>query len=202
MKRLIVLCVALIVILIPAFLFAASCDSEGADYYITFTMGGVEYNLSFGYSDVDTGEPFVAVQLGEPDWIYFAGRSVDSTEAETPTGDYICVESFLYPYTQGVYTGTYTLGIDGVPDSYIGDGYLYIDVVEEGEPYFYYSTSGTVTITSFGEVGEAVEGNFNVHISIPLDFIIGSFAGPLLEIEYNIEGTFRLKRVEYILLID
>ena len=73
MKKLIILCFVPLVVLIPAFLFAASCDSEGEDYYITFTMGGAEYTITFGYSDVDTGEPFAAVQPGEgePDWIYF-----------------------------------------------------------------------------------------------------------------------------------
>ena len=50
MKRLIVLGFVVALFLMPAYLFAASCDSAGEGNYITFTFDGEEYTLSYGYT--------------------------------------------------------------------------------------------------------------------------------------------------------
>ena len=72
MKKLILVCVVLAMIVLPAFLVSASCDSAGAEYYITFSLnGGEEIICSLGFTDIDSDGPFAAVQNGMG--IFFSG---------------------------------------------------------------------------------------------------------------------------------
>ena len=182
MRKLIVLGIVFLVMLIPAHLFASSCESvqEGAEYYINFTAGGVEHSCTFGATDINTGDPFAAVQ--PDDTTFIMGISEQVAYSENPTGDYVYIEGYINAISEGTY-------------AYLNEDFnLYIDIIDGGVTYLYGVDSGTLTISTFGEVGEAVEGSFEVHV---LRFIIANFT-PLLENEYDITGSFRLKRVEYI----
>ena len=185
MKKLIVLGFVLLLILVPASLFASSCESAGAEYYINFTVHGVEvddveYSCVFGATDIDTGDPYAAVQ--PEDATYLMGITEQVTFNEIPTGDYACVKCYLRAISEGTYTRSE------------GEFGLTIDIIDGGEPNNYGTTSGTIIITSFGEVGETVEGSFDLHVQ---SFGIINFI-PLLEYEYDVTGSFRVKRIEYL----
>jgi hypothetical protein len=102
MTKILVLCFVLGVFFVPAFLLAASCDSEGAEYYITFTLEGVEYSCTFGYTDVETN-PFATDQSGGS-WTFMAGVNSETTVFEEPSGDYAWVEVYFDGSTIGTFT--------------------------------------------------------------------------------------------------
>ena len=197
MKKLIVLCFVLLVILIPAFLFASSCESggEGEDFYIRFTMDEQEYLLTFGYSDDSTDAPVVA--LGHindtQDVIDLFGTNWE--EGGDTSGILVDFYGSLLPYVQGEYLGDYTLtgnngvGVNVLNSIYVGYGHLYINIWDDPDSYQYSTTGGTVTITSFGDVGGAVEGTFDVTFGIYLGPV--ALGDPTL----TITGDFRLLRV-------
>jgi len=125
MKKLIVLCFVLLVMLIPALLFASSCDSAGDEYYIRFTMDGQEYILTFGYSDGSTDAPVVALQQinDTQDGILIYGSNWE--EGGETSGISVSFLGSLRPYIQGEYLGDYTLAeINGLNSIYVGYGYL------------------------------------------------------------------------------
>jgi len=188
MKKLLVLCFALVVMLIPALLFASSCDSAGDEYYIRFTMDGQEYILTFGYSDGSIDAPVVALSISDTqDRIYLFGSN---WEEGGDTSD-ILVDFLgsLFPYIQGEYLGDYTLaGVNGLNSTYVGYGYLSIEILDIPDFYIYRATGGTLTITSFGDVGGAVEGTFDVTFTYMVPTALGD---PTLAIT----GDFRLLRV-------
>lgn len=191
MKKLIVLCFALLVILIPAFLFASSCESggEGEDFYIRFTMDGQEYILTFGYSDGSTDAPVATLQIVDTqDRIYLFGSNWE--EDGDTSGILVDFWGSLVPYIQGEYLGDYTLAvINGLNSIFVGYGNLSIEIFDIPDFYQYRATGGTVTITSFGDVGGAVEGTFDVTFGIDLGPV--ALGDPTL----TITGDFRLLRV-------
>ena len=66
-------------------------------------------------------------------------------------------------------------------------GELSLFISENSVLYLYESSSGTISISVFGEEGEAVEGTFDITLGIaPLD---------LGDSSLTITGEFRLKRV-------
>lgn len=189
MKKLIIICFAAIMFFVPAIVFATRCDSEGEDFYVKFTLEGEEYILTFGFTDIGTGEPYVVLFAGitNGDMISFFGSSVesDSSVVREDLDDVVDVRARLYPHTQGVYEDDY----DTATNTITSYGELRIYISENSEVYLYSSTSGTITISVFGEEGEAVEGTFNV-----------TFAGGLPPAELGdspitVTGEFRLKRV-------
>ena len=192
MKKVIIICYILLGVFVPAFLFASSCDSEGDGYFIRFTLEGQEYNLTYGYTDVGTGEPYVVLLPGEGDeggdLIRFFGSSVesDSSVVREDLDNIVDVRARLYPHTQGVYEDVY----DMVTYSVYSHGALVLQIIENSELYRYESaagSSGTITISVFGEEGEAVEGTFDITLGL----------GPtaLGDPSLAITGEFRLKRV-------
>jgi hypothetical protein len=197
MKKVIVLCFALLVYLIPAFLFASSCDSAEAEYYINFTLEGQEYSLTLGYTDVDTGDPMVVVwpSIANGEAIEFFATDVETDyvhSGEDPS-NVIDIEGFLYPYTEGEYIGKYALAPNGV-EEIVGWGNFHLYIIEN-DIYYHYVASGYLTITAFGAVGEAVEGSFDVIVNIVIDLMEAGGFGPLFgEDSYDITGSFRLKR--------
>jgi hypothetical protein len=88
----------------------------------------------------------------------------------------------LYPNTPGEHIGTYG---DEVTD--IGTCSIGFHITEE-QKYFYTSNDIIVTITSFGDVGEDVEGNFSCTLEY-VNAAATSFGSPLTVI-----GEFRVLR--------
>ena len=198
MKKVIVLCFALLVCLIPAYLFASSCDSAGAEYYINFTLEGQEYSLTLGYTDVDTGDPMMVVwpSIANGEAIEFFATDVETDYlfTEKDPSDVIGIEGFLYPYTEGEYIGKYHLAPNGSVEN-VGWGNFHLYIIENDIYYYYGVDPGYLTITAFGAVGEAVEGTFDVTVNIVIDSMETGDSGPLFgEDSYDITGSFRLKR--------
>ena len=189
MKKIIVLCFVLLVIFVPISLFISSCDSAGEDYYIRFTLDGQEYILTFGYTDESTDAPVVALQQisDTQDLIVIYGSNWK--EGGDTSGILINFLGTLRPYVQGEHLGDYTLEeINGLNSVFVGYGYLSLEIFDIPDMYLYRATAGTVTITSFGDVGGAVEGTFDVTLTymVPLDL-----GDPTLPVT----GDFRLLRV-------
>ena len=185
MKRFIVLCFSVVLFLMPAYLFAASCDSAGEGYYITFSFDGEEYTLSYGYTDIETGEPFGALLIGDVDEILFMGTSRQFESTEEPTDNVIYVIAYLHPFEEGVYIDDY----DASRNSIQSFGEITIFVGEDSNLYEYSSSSGTISVTSFGDVGETIEGTFDL-----------IFEGGLMPTAFgdspeDVQGSFRVKRI-------
>ena len=182
-QRLVAVCFILAVIFVPGFIFASSCDSDsaGAEYYINFTLEGVEYSCTFGFTDVDN-DPFAAAQSGGS-WTFMAGVSGTTTLFGEPSGDYAWVEV----YFEGATTATFT----SAGESYDVDIWIYT-----GGIYYYYGASlGTLEITTYEEVGGAVAGSFDLTLVGGIEtFALGD--SPL-----TTTGSFRVKRIEYTLPI-
>jgi hypothetical protein len=189
MKKLIVLCFVLLVMVIPAFLFASSCDSAGDEYYIKFTMNGQEYILTLGYTDESTDAPVVALQqISDTQYVILIYGS-NWEEGGDTSGILVDFLSSFLPYVQGEYLGDYTLEeINGLNSIYIGYGNLSLEIFDTPDLYIYRATAGTLTITSFGDVGGAVEGTFDVTITYMPPLALGD---PTMAIT----GDFRLLRV-------
>ena len=185
MKRFIVLLFTVILILIPVYLFAASCDSTEEGYYITFTFDGEEYTLSYGYTDVATGEAFGALFTRDGEEIHFYGINQEIESTDGPADNAIYVIAYLYPHELGVYLDDY----DASRNSIQSFGEITIIAYDGKNLYEYSSSSGTISITSFGNVGEAIEGTFDL-----------TFEGGLKPFAFgdspeDVQGSFRVKRI-------
>ena len=179
MKRVIMLCVVMLAFCAPAYIFAGACESAG-NYYITFTFQGVEYTCELGLNGIN-GAAFAAVQPGG--YTFFAGANVEKSINAPPTGDFVYVEGMVHATEVGSY------------DYLIFD--VDIEVSAEGDYTKYETFNGTLNITAFGEVGEAVEGDFDIGVGmIPT----GGLVTPL-DALIPVEGTFRVQRIEYTLPI-
>ena len=190
MKKLLLLCFAFALLLVPAFTFAASCDSTEDEYFIKFTFEGEEYTCSFGHPDSEVDVPYAAVTTSLPiaalngplEFIQFFGATWNPTSSEDPSF-LIQVGGRLYVFTAGEYTGEYAL-----PE--LGTVWIWI---MDGEAFYYYMASeGSITIDSFGEIGEAIEGSFNATFTLSGDFVVPAGIG---DDNQTVTGTFRVKRV-------
>ena len=169
MKKVIIICFTVVMLFVPAFLFASSCDSEGEGYFIKFTLEEQEYNLTYGFTDIGTGEPYIVLYPGvtNGDLILFFGGSVesDSSVVREDLDNVVDVRARLYPHTQGVYEDDY----DTTTNTIQSYGALVLLIIENSELYRYESSagsSGTITISVFGEEGEAVEGTFDITLGL------------------------------------
>jgi len=201
MKKVIVLCFVLLVCLMPAFLFASSCDSAGAEYYINFTLEGQEYSLTLGYTDVDTGDPMVvlwpSIANGEAIGFFATDIETDYSMTGEDPSNVIDIEGSLYPFTVGEYIGKYEFAPNGVIET-VGWGNFEINIIENDVYYYYRVASGYLTTTAFGAVGEAVEGTFDITVIRVIDLMETGDSRPLFgEDSYDITGSFRLKRVAW-----
>jgi hypothetical protein len=70
---------------------------------------------------------------------------------------------------------------------------LEIEYRDSGSGYYYTLDSGSLTVTSFGEVGEAISGTFSATLSYPLIQQGVKVAAPTIQIT---EGEFKVKRVD------
>jgi hypothetical protein len=179
MKRVIMLCFALVVLIVPSLLFASSCESTEAEYYINFTLNGVQYSCGRGFTDVGNGNPFAAVQPG--DWTFGAGTNVESSFYADPDGDFVYVQV----HVTGTTVGTYSYSGEEVD--------IFIQIYTGGLYFEYTANSGSLEITTFGDVGSAVEGSFN----LGLDLIPLSEGVVPLGTAYSVEGTFRVERINF-----
>jgi len=187
MKKLIFLFIVLLVIFIPAFLFASSCNSGGAEYYIKFTTDGQEYLLTYGYPlDISKDAPMLIVWVGSVDDIQIYGTNWQEG-IETPE-ILIDFEGWLHADINGEYLGEYTLEDNGIVGNYAGYGEFHINILDAPYEYAYYSAGGTVTITSFGDVDGAVEGTFEITFDLYVPTALGDST-------LDITGDFRLHRI-------
>ena len=195
MKKVVMVCFVVLVILVPVFLFIVGCFSEDMctkptepDYhYIRFTLDGPEMDaeeiiiLNFGRPDVDAENPMVTLSPDE-DSMNYSGTYCFHTS--TPPDVMFEMYGWLYPNTPGEYIGTY-----GGLDTPVGYFSTWPWITENGEVYMYHTVDGTIEITSFGDVGGDVVGTFDLTYesdNIPAP----SYGSPL-----PITGDFRLLRV-------
>lgn len=164
MKKLVVLCAVVVVILVLTFLFINSCGPETCtiptepDYYhIGFTLDGfaidqqdIIFNIGF-----DNGEdPTLALNTSHTSLLMVGWYCKGGEDAPFPTFE---VEISLAIYTPGEYEGVY-----GGPDPpAIGDVYGHLTITEDDIDYDYFVTDGTLTITTFGDVDSDVVGTFD-----------------------------------------
>ena len=192
MKKSIVLCFVLLVILVPAFLFTCGGNGKvmctkptGPDYYyIRFDLDGEDIILNYGSPDFDKYNPWVAISPSE-DLICFGGRyCYYSIEPDL----LFFLGGWLHPSTPGEYIGEYGDG-SATP---IGGYNIQLIIRESGVRYDYISdVSGTLTITTIGDVGGDVEGAFDITFeSYETSTPAPSYGSPLTAV-----GTFRLLRL-------
>jgi hypothetical protein len=190
MKKFIIVSAVLLFLIVPSFMFGASCDSD-PDYYIKVAFEGEEYTLTFGHPDSSVHVPYGALVINEPliapqapisDIIVFFGESEDEATLQNPVSFYIEVSASLYSPTAGVYTGDYLLN---------DNGNVRVFIIQEDTPYSYFSQSGTVNISAFGDVGSAIEGTFDATFIQGGDFAAFGIGDPTL----SISGSFRVKRI-------
>ena len=181
MKWGIILCLIVIVFFVPLYSFASSCESAAeAEYYINFTLDDMDYSCIYGFTDVGNRTPFAAIH--PENWTFGAGQNVETLFGIKPDGDYVYIEVSIDGTTIGQYY-------------YPGGLSVIIKVTIEGVYSEYRANSGFLEITAYGEVGSAVEGNFNVG----LDLVpTGGEVAPL-GTAHTVEGTFRVERIEYAL---
>lgn len=181
MKWGIMLCFMVLVFPVPVYLFASSCESATeAEYYINFTLDDMEYSCIYGFTDVGNRNPFVAVH--PENWTFGAGQNVETLFGIEPAGDYVYVEVYVDGTTIGQYF-------------YPGDLNVIIKVTVEGVYSEYHANSGSLEFITYGEIGSAVEGSFNVG----LDLVPTGGGVVPLGTAHTVEGTFRVERIEYTL---
>jgi hypothetical protein len=189
MKKIIIICFIVVGFLVPTFLFASSCDSEAQGYFVKFTLEEQEYNLTNGFTDIGTGEPYIILYPGvtNGDLITFFGSDVESESSvvREDLDNVVDVRARLFPHTHGIYEDDYDAATNTI-HSY-GELDLYVSV--NSEVYLYNSTSGTITISVFGEEGDVVEGTFNVTLEGGLP------PAELGDPSIVVTGEFRLKRI-------
>ena len=195
MKKVIVMCFIVVVIIIPAFLFINSCASgvscplnpEPDNYYIKFTMNGPGYTLDINEITMNYGPAFsvpdpLAVLVSDSEIQIKGGTCGEGGEQVDIT---MSLNGFLSPNTPGEYIGTYG---DEVTD--IGTCNIAFEIGEgESGPYFYDGTDETITITSFEGLESDVEGTFSCTLEYN-NAIAPSLGSPL-----SVTGEFRLKNI-------
>jgi hypothetical protein len=198
MKKVVVLCYVVLVMLVPAFLFIIGCAAEDecplnpepAYYYIRFTMDGPEYTLDEQVYTVNYSHPYYnskpsAILSPDESNIFIVGQICGNGSERADIA--LQLHGYLSPSTPGVYIGTY--------DDTGSDAGFFISLFYEiTEPYpnnyFYLKTGGTITINTFGDVGGDVEGNFDITIESTVPVPAPSFG-----LYLTVVGEFRLLRL-------
>jgi hypothetical protein len=176
MKRFFMMILVAALLCTPTILMAASCDSGEAGYFVAFTFEGTAYRVSLGFSDVDEGEAFATVDTSEtPGTIIMGTDGIFATDVSGPPMDSVYAVLVVVGTSAGTYeysskNASALVGING--GTYMAD-------------------SGTIVVTSFGAVGEAVEGTFNMDLAAYT--IEGDDYQTLAGMP--ITGSFRVKRV-------
>jgi hypothetical protein len=168
-----------LLVIVSSFLFfyAGSCN-KGLDYYVKFTATSetesdeIVLGLGLeGYSE----NAFANVINGETASTLFVATS--------GTGG---SDSSILIAIGGIVPGTYT---------FQGDNFLTISYADSGIPYGLDSTFSTasLTVTSFGEEGETIEGTFTATLYRTLQLDTKA-AAPTPDVTIT-DGSFRVKRI-------
>lgn len=202
MKKMVVLCAVVLVSLVPVFLFwdcAGDGDGDGDGdedvctkpvgtgyYYIRFTLDGSEIDaqdiiLNFGGDDANP----TLVWWPNLGWIEFTGFYCEGgTNASFPIFQ-LWIQPV--PSTPGEFEGLY----DGPDPPSIGGVSSCLSIWEDGLVYEYWVTAdGTLTITTFRDVGGDVEGSFN----FTLETVEEEDAAPSFGTPVTAVGNFRVLR--------
>lgn len=175
MKKLILLCAAILVILLPTYLFSANCDGDGGivltGFYIYANIGdppgeGTVYEWRLGLTNYVAEAFGVVSTIGEPSTLLFATPAVET--GETEPNNYVMI------IIDGTSTGTYKTVVD--PPFFTGSYYI------NGEEWEF--SAMTLIITTFEAVGGVIEGTFSGTIHTPLDEPVAI-----------VDGQFRVKRI-------
>jgi Family of unknown function (DUF6252) len=155
------------------FFYAGSCNN-GLDYYVKFKANGEEVIFGLGFTDVEPNA-FANIIYGSSTMFVATPDTVD--KGTTPS-------SIIVITIGGTGPGTYTYG---------ADSQLVISFRDSGVPYILATGStGSVKVTSFGEVGGTIEGTFEATAYLVSAQGIKMAAPPDLIIT---EGSFRVKRI-------
>jgi hypothetical protein len=202
MKKVDVLCAVVLVSLVPVFLFwgcAGDGDEKGDGdedvctkpagtdyYYIRFILDGSEIDaqniiLNFG-GDVNDPTLVWWPNLG---WIEFEGFYCEGGKDASFPIFQLWIQ--MVPSTPGEFEGVY----DGPDPPAIGGVSSCLNIWEDDLVYEYWvMTDGTLTITTFGDVGGDVEGSFDFTLeTLEEDGAAPSFGTPLTAV-----GNFRVLR--------
>ena len=167
------------------FFFAGSCTkSDGLPpYYIKFNFDGNEVVFDLGMTGIES-DPFASVtEVDGFNTMFFATPL--TTDVPGLPDNYILIRIYdVENPSQIVYPRTYTY----IP---IGGDPLYIEYEDSGSGYSYNLDSGSLTVTSFGEVGEAISGTFSATL-FKLIPSVAKAPAPTIEVT---DGEFKVKRV-------
>ena len=171
------------------FFFAGSCTkSDGLPpYYIKFNFDGNEVVFDLGMTGIEGGkDPFASV-TGYVDDIFFTLFFATPLTTDVPgipdTYIKITIDGVGDPRTIS-YPFTYT-------KSPVGTISLEIEYQDIISGYSYNLDSGSLTVTSFGEVGEAISGTFSATL-FKLIPSVAKAPAPTIEVT---DGEFKVKRV-------
>jgi len=167
------------------FFFAGSCTKSNGlpPYYIKFTIDGNEVVFDLGMTGIES-DPFASVtEVDGFNTMFFATPL--TTDVPGLPDNYILIRIYdVENPSQIVYPRTYTY----IP---IGGDPLYIEYEDSGSGYSYNLDSGSLTVTSFGEVGEAISGTFSATL-FKLIPSVAKAPAPTIEVT---DGEFKVKRV-------
>jgi hypothetical protein len=176
MKTLFMICLAAALLGTPAILMAASCDSGESGYFITVTFQGETSTVRLGYTDVGDGDAFAsAMSEGETNMLIMFGTN---EEVASTSWGLSTTATWVLLAVEGTSTGAYLYSAEAM-QAYIGVG---------GD--IYRADSGSVVITSSGDVGGDIEGTFTIDTESfsPESGGYHAFAG------MPATGSFRVKR--------
>jgi hypothetical protein len=149
-------------------------DGEPSPYYIKFKADGIEKMFELGLTEVEVhafGEVIggMTLLLATPETYPNIG-----SETENKPNNWIGI------VIAGTDPGTYTWGIDFVDLNYT------VELCE-----YFPQSEGTVTITSFGDVGEEITGTFSA--TVVFEYSPGD---PPADLEILLtDGEFKVKRI-------
>jgi hypothetical protein len=169
------------------FFFAGSCTtSDGLPpYYIKFNFDGNEVVFDLGMTGIEN-DPFASVTEGDGYSTLFFATPL-TTDVPGIPDNYILIRIYDGEDPSLItYPRTYAY-LPSIDDS------LEIEYRDSGSGYYYTLDSGSLTVTSFGEVGEAISGTFSATLSYPLIQQGVKVAAPTIQIT---EGEFKVKRVD------
>jgi hypothetical protein len=170
------------------FFFAGSCStSDGLPpYYIKFNFDGNEVVFDLGMTGIEN-VPFASVtDMGDGIFYTLFFATPLSTDVPGIPETYIKILIQGGDPSQIIYPRTYTYP-PGADDS------LEIEYQDEASGYSYNLDSGSLTVTSFGEVGEAITGTFSAALSYMFIPQGVKAAAPTVQVT---EGEFKVKRVD------
>jgi hypothetical protein len=169
--------VFLLTIVSGFFFFCAGSCSNGLDYYVKFTANGEEVVFGLGLTDVEENA-FANVVNSDGSNTVFVATPATVDSGMTPSSS-IVIDIL------GTETRTYTSN----------SGELSIYFMDSGMPY--HLISGTVNVTSFGEVGSTIEGRFEATL-----YKYDAGANSLKEVKSALpvdititDGLFKVKRI-------